>query len=244
MLQRERLLTARGVPDLHRLIPACRRQPFSVRAKRHALDVAGVPFQRERRLIRVEHLNGLRLLFDRSGGVGLGLLLVSVRAVVTFLTAQQRECESYGDHDQAHISSRKQRSAANPTSKLTGGLLHCGTLSVFLDDEFNVRCCGLIAHVLANVASALLAFFVARFNADQNETQHGYGHSVSNEAAVSVSESQIEAEWLRWLLLKVIHRLHRGEHDAEVHQEHSEPEPIPKFLALRSSRVVIAGFVF
>ena len=36
--------TRRRVPDLHRLVMACRRQPFPVRAKRHAIDQAGVPF--------------------------------------------------------------------------------------------------------------------------------------------------------------------------------------------------------
>lgn len=139
--QREQLLTARHVPHHHRPILASRRQPFSVLAKRHALDVGGVPFQRERRLIRFVYLNGLRLLLDRSGGVG--LLLVSVRAVATFLTTQQRERESYEDHEQAHRSPRKQRSAANPTSKLSGGILHSSTLSSFLDDKFNVRCADL-----------------------------------------------------------------------------------------------------
>jgi len=48
-----------GVPDLDRLILACRRQPFPVRAKRHAHDPAGVPFQSERLLtareVRGEH---------------------------------------------------------------------------------------------------------------------------------------------------------------------------------------------
>lgn len=61
--------------------------------------------------------------------------------------------------------------------------------------------------------------------------------------AYAVPEGQIETEWFRRLLLQVVHRLHRGEDGAEVQQEHSDPESKAKFLALRSSRVVIAGFV-
>src|SRR5260221_2783971 len=45
----ELLLSSRGVPHLH-VITACRRQPFPIRAKDHARDPVGVPFQRERLL--------------------------------------------------------------------------------------------------------------------------------------------------------------------------------------------------
>jgi len=42
--QRERFLTARGVPHLHNLIPAGRDHPFPVRAERHASDAVGMSF--------------------------------------------------------------------------------------------------------------------------------------------------------------------------------------------------------
>ena len=84
---------------------------------------------------------------------------------------------------------------------------------------------------------------MARFHPNQIETQHGCGHSVSHEAAVAVPESQIETVWFRRLLLQVIHRRHRGEGHAEAHQEHSDNELKLKPLAMRSSRVAIAGFV-
>ncbi|MBC8114372.1 MAG: hypothetical protein H7062_08350 [Candidatus Saccharimonas sp.] len=77
----------------------------------------------------------------------------------------------------------------------------------------------------------------------QNEAQYACGHSVHNEAPVATPEREIENQWLRRLSLQVIHRHHRGEHDAEIHQEHSDPEPIPKSHALRRSSVLIVRFV-
>src|SRR5436309_1013727 len=43
----ERLLTARGVPHLHRPIFACRRQPFPIRAKHYAPCLASMTLRAE-----------------------------------------------------------------------------------------------------------------------------------------------------------------------------------------------------